>query len=548
MCLCGCRFYNMKYQILSLVVGLFGVQFCTGQADPGMPKLVDRGGVVQLYVDDKPFLVLGGEVNNSSSSNIEYLKPIWQQARALNFNTLVTPVSWELVEPKEGLFDFALVDSLIGNARKNDLHLVILWLASWKNGMSSYIPLWVKENYKKYPRIKLQQGYTQEVLSTLAEANWRADARAFGSLMKHIRAIDGKEHTVIMVQVENEVGVLGDSRDRSDEANVAFNGSVPKELIHYLEKNKDSLLPDGIKKYWAAGGFRTSGSWTEVFGKTMYCDELFMAWNYAGYVNRVAEAGKKEYPIPMYANCWLDPVDDPKPGDFPSGCPEARLMDVWRSRQTGIDMVSPDLYAAEFDFRCRQYTRLGNPLFIPEMNSSDDGARNIFVAIGKYNAIGVSPFGIDHLRDPERSGFTKSYGMVGQLAGRILEAQAKKELIGFVVDEKNPVVTCEMNGYRLEISLDELFGHKATLGYGLVMADGDHSFIGSGSGFRVRFFPGDKNSKAAVGIGGSDEGVFKDGVWIAGRRLNGDEDDQGRAWRFSSFQTAIEKCMVYTYE
>ena len=280
----------------------------------------------------------------------------------------------------------------------------------------------------------------------------------------------------------------------------------------------------------------------------MYCDELFMAWNYAGYVNKVAAAGKKEYPIPMYANCWLDPVDNPKPGDFPSGCPEARLMDVWRSRQTALDMLAPDLYASEFDYRCQLYTRLGNPLFIPEMNSSDDGARNIFVAIGKYNAIGVSPFGIDHIKDPEKSGFSKSYGILSQLAPQILEKELKKQVIGFVIDEKNPVVTFEMNGYKLEISLDELFGHKSTLGYGIVMADSENKFTGAGSGFRVRFFPLDKDSKTIIGVGNVDEGTFKDGVWIPGRRLNGDEDDQGRAWRFGFWQTAIEKCTVYKYE
>jgi beta-galactosidase GanA len=532
----------MKRSIIIITTFVCTIQFCRAQNDPGMPKLVKQDGVTQLYVDQKPFLMLSGELNNSSSSSMEYMKPIWKQVTALNFNTLVTPLSWELVEPKEGTFDFSLVDSLIINARENNLHLVFLWLASWKNGMSSYMPLWVKENYKKYPRIKIKDGETREVLSTLAEANWQADSKAFAALMKHIREFDGGNHTVVMMQVENEVGVLDDSRDRSEIANAAFNAPVPKELISYLVKNKENLLPDGIKKYWEANGFKTTGNWEEVFGKSMYTDELFMAWNYAGYVNKVAEAGKKEYPIPMYANCWLDPVDNPKPGDFPSGCPEARLMDVWHSRQTGLDMLAPDLYASEFDYRCQLYTRLGNPLFIPEMNSSDDGAHNIFVAIGKYNA-----FGIDHL-NAEKSAFSKSYGILGQLAPMILEKQRKKQVIGFVVDEKNPVVTCEMNGYKVEISLDELFGHKSTLGYGIVMADGENKFTGAGSGFRVRFFPLEEDSKTIIGVGNVDEGTFKDGVWIPGRRLNGDEDDQGRAWRFGFFQTAIEKCTVYKYE
>jgi beta-galactosidase GanA len=534
--------------VVAIALMFLNIASSHAQSDAGMPKFVKNNGVTQLYVDQKPFLMLSGELNNSSSSSIDYMKPIWKQVKALNFNTLVTPLSWELVEPKEGEFDFSLVDSLILNARQNNLHLVFLWLASWKNGMSSYIPLWVKQNYKKYPRVKTQGGYTQEVLSTFGDASWQADSKAFAMLMKHIKEFDGTNHTVVMMQVENEVGVLGDSRDRSDAANAAFNADVPKELISYLVKNKDRLLPDGIKKYWEANGFKTKGTWEEIFGKSMYTDELFMAWNYAGYVNKVAAAGKKEYPIPMYANCWLDPVDNPKPGDFPSGCPEARLIDVWKARQTGLDMLSPDLYASEFAYRCEKYTRDGNPLFIPEMNSSDDGARNIFVAIGKYNAIGVSPFGIDHMKDPDKFLFTKSYDVLEQLYPQILAKEPLKEVIGFVVDKKDSIITTEMNGYKVEISLDELFGHKSSMGYGVVMADGEGKFIGAGSGFRVRFFPLQKDSKTIIGVGSVDEGQYKDGVWIPGRRLNGDEDDQGRAWRFGFWQVAIEKCSVYKYE
>jgi hypothetical protein len=223
-------------------------------------------------------------------------------------------------------------------------------------------------------------------------------------------------------------------------------------------------------------------------------------------------------------------------------------MDIWKARTTAIDIFAPDLYVSDFDYRCQRFTQLGNPLFIPEMNSGDEGARNIFIAIGKYHAIGVSPFGIDHIRDAETSGFSKSYDILGQLTPLILENQAKKTIVGFVVDDKNPIVTCEMGGYRLEISRDELFGNKSTIGYGVVMMDGTSGFIGAGRGFRVKFYPLEKNSKTIIGIANIDEGNFKDGVWYPGRRLNGDEDGQGEAWRFGSFQINIEKCRIYTHE
>ena len=511
----------------------------------GMPRLFKQADITQLYVDEKPFLILGGELNNSTSSNMGYMVPIWKQIKALNMNTALTPLSWDLIEPKEGRFDFDLVDSLILGARKNKLHLVFLWLASWKNGMSSYMPLWVKQNYKKFPRAKILNGQTMEILSPLAESNWTADSKAFSALMKHIRVFDGTIHTVLMMQVENEVGILSDSRDRSGIANSAFEAPVPKQLINYLLTNKVNLVPE-ISNLWAANGNKTSGSWEAIFGKGKACDEIFMAWYYAAYVSKVAETGKKEYPIPMYANAWLNQGVDPKPGDYPSGGPLAHVLDIWKANAPYVDLFAPDLYVAEFDERCQKFTQIGNPLFIPEMNSSEDGARNIFIAIGKYNAIGVSPFGIDHARDT--MAFNRNYSILGQLSPLILEKQVKKEIMGFALDEKNPTISCEMGGYRLEISLDEIFGHKAKTGYGIVMTNGAHQFIGGGGGFRVQFYPISKEGAAIIGISDVDEGSFKDGKWIMGRRLNGDENDQGRAWRFSSWQPGIEKCKVYRYE
>src|SRR2546430_3234611 len=119
------------------------------------PYLREQGSATQLIVEGKPFLVLGGELHNSSSSSLEYMRPIWERLVALKLNTVLAPVSWELIEPEEGVFDFTLVDGLIQDARRHDLRLIFLWFGSWKNGMSSYIPLWVKQDYRRFPRLKV---------------------------------------------------------------------------------------------------------------------------------------------------------------------------------------------------------------------------------------------------------------------------------------------------------------------------------------------------------------------------------------------------------
>lgn len=508
----------------------------------GRPQLRRHGSATQLIVDGNPFLVIGGELRNSSSSSIAYMQPIWQRMRALNINTVLTPVAWELIEPTEGSFDFTLVDDLIRAARSHDLRLIMLWFGSWKNGMSSYIPVWVKQDSARFPRVKLHTGETIEVLSTLAEANWQADARAFAALMRHLAEFDSQEHTVIMVQVENEVGVLGDTRDRCDAANSGYAGPIPPELPAYLQAHQHELVPE-IHQRWDAGGNRASGSWEDVFGVGPATDEIFMAWNYARYLDNVTAAGKAAYDLPMFVNAWLNKPAE-TPGDYPCGGPLPHVLDIWLAGCPQIDLLTPDIYQTNFAAWCQKYTQRGNPLFIPEMNWGEDGARNIFYAIGQHNAIGTSPFAVDSLDNPAHTPLSQSYAILQQLAPIILEHQGSGATVGFLLDRAQPSVTHQLGEYELEISLDEIFSFNADIGYGLIIAVAPDTFIGAGSGFRVAFRPSTPGA-AQVGIATVDEGTYRDGEWVAGRRLNGDENDQGRRWRFAPQRLAIERCTVY---
>jgi hypothetical protein len=403
----------------------------------------------------------------------------------------------------------------------------------------------VKKDYKRFPRVRLQDGSTPEVLSTLGAASWAADAKAFGALMRHLKEFDGKENTVLMVQVENEVGVLGDSRDRSEPANAAFGKEVPKALMDDLKKNRSALYPD-LKTRWEAAGARTSGTWEQVFGVGPETDEIFMAWHYASYVEQIAAAGKAEYPIPLFANTWLSNPDH-KPGNWPSGGPEPHVLDIWRAAAPHLDFLSPDIYQPNFEEWCRRYKHAGNPLFIPEMQRGADGARNVFYAIGQHDAIGTSPFAVDSMEDVKQAPLGKSYEVLAQLAPVILKHQGKGEIAGFLLDKAHPSVKAQLGGYELEISLDSIFGFNAETGYGLIIATGPDEFMGAGSGFRVAFStktPGPK----LVGIGTIDEEVYLERAWSPGRRLNGDENDQGQRWRFSPRELGIERCTVYRYE
>jgi hypothetical protein len=428
------------FTLTLLAAGASG--FAASPTDNSSPHLELHHGIKQLYVDGKPFLVLSGELGNSAASSAAWMEPIWPQLAHRNLNTVIASVTWQMIEPVEGRFDFSSVDNCIYGARTSNLHLVFLWFASWKNGQSSYPPDWVKNDPQRFPWAKDGFGNTMNILSTFSDALGVADAKAFAALMRHIREVDGKNHTVLMMQVENEVGIVGDSRDRSAAANAAFVKPVPRDLMNYLVQHKATLAPE-LLEVWAANGNKTAGTWEEVFGpgkaptykvygpdltdekKNLYwkqlnwaSDEFFMAWRYSTFANRVAAAGKAEYSIPMYCNAWQQQPGCPRPGEYPSGGPVPQVNDIWRCGAPNLDFLAPDLYIPEFDWDCARYTRNGNPLFIPEANTGGSAPGNALIALIKYNGIGYSPFGIERERPGGRGGFG---------GGRSREAQGTNE-------------------------------------------------------------------------------------------------------------------------
>jgi beta-galactosidase GanA len=249
------RFVGLSLLLLSLTL--------SAAESSGQPRLEKRGSAIQLIVDGTPVLILGAELHNSSSSSLDYMAPIWPKLKALPLNTVLTPLSWELVEPEEGRFDFSLLDGLLRQAREHNMRVVFLWLAAWKNGMSSYAPLWVKSDLHRFPRV-LRNRNGVEILSTFSKGLVEADSKAFGRVMRHIREVDSSNHTVLMMQVENEVGILGDARDHSDPANRAFESAVPSELTHYLLANRASLYPE-LRDLWEQNGAKISGTWEQIF-------------------------------------------------------------------------------------------------------------------------------------------------------------------------------------------------------------------------------------------------------------------------------------------
>lgn len=489
-----------------------------------LPFLQKKGAVSQLIVDGKPFLILGGELHNSSSSNLDYLEPVWPQLKEMNLNTVLAAVSWQLTEPEENKFDFSLVDGLIEKAREHDLKLVLLWFGSWKNGLSHYVPSWIKMDSDRFPRVILDNGKATETLSPFGMESRKADAKAFAAFMSHLKKVDARERTVIMIQVENEVGVLGAVRDYSEIANSAFHQNVPKTLIDGLKKHADELHPQ-LRENWERNDSRQVGSWIEVLGDSYHTEEFFMAWQYAVYINAVSAAGKAEYALPMFVNAWIVQPDDKRPGDYPSGGPQAHLHDIWRIAAPDIDMLCPDIYLPDFPSIVDNYSHSWNPLFIPESFSGEPGAANAFYAIGKHAGIGYSPFGIDGNRgDPSASTLAKAYQVLGQLTPVITSAQSENRITAFTLSTQNNQFTEELGGYKVTASLNQDRRTGAYLsehGYGLVIWEKNNDFVIAGSNITVTFIP-DSPGPQMAGFLSIYEGEYMDGIWKSGRLLNGD--------------------------
>ena len=549
--------------ILALLVLACG----TGHAAPELPYLRKQGTATQLIVDGQPFLIRGGELGNSSGEP-DYLKPSWPKLSAMNLNTVVAPVYWDVLEPVEGKFDFATVDGLLADARASDLRLVLLWFGTWKNSMSCYAPAWVKLDPARFPRAQDAAGRGLEILSPLQAGGRDADARAFAALMRHLKASD-PAHTVIMVQVENEIGLIPEARDRSPAAEQAYAAPVPAALMNYLAKNHAQLAPE-LLAVWTAAGGKVSGTWAEVFGAGSAGEEIFMAWQFATYTQAVAAAGKAELALPMYVNAALIRPGY-QPGQYPSAGPLPHLIDVWRAAAPALDFLAPDIYFQNFSYWARLYTRGGNPLFIPEAMRSPEAAVNGLYAFGALDAMGFSPFAIESNTEPAAGFLTASFDLVRQLTPLLGEKQGRGLTAGFLqesVESKQPQQV-RLGRWIFHASFERAAPPQLADGLavvvgaensalaaggragsapagGLAIALGDDEFLFAGIGLTITFDPAEGGPLQA-GLLSVEEGRYVDGQWQHIRWLNGDQTHQGRHVRLEPGRFSLQRVKLYHY-
>ncbi len=503
-----------------------------------IPQLVQKNGKFALMVDSSPFLILGGQANNSSNYPAA-LDKVWPAIKDMNANTLVMPVAWEQVEPVEGHFDFSFVDTLVKQAREHNVRLGILWFGTWKNTGPNYTPSWVKTDNKRFPRLTNKDGSTSYALSPLYDTTREADKKAYVELVRHIKAIDGRQHTVIILQVENEVGVYGAARDYSPKADALMNQAVPDALVRKMGKQP--------------------GSWHQVFGDD--ADEFFHAWSIARYVDDIAAAGKAVYPLPTYMNDALKDPLNPKsvPGSYASGGPTYNVLDIYKVAAPHIDILAPDTYTPTSDSveaTLKLYARPDNALYVAESGNRAVYARYVFSALGRQ-AIGVDPFGFDYTGysnyplgektwGPDQ---VKPFGTVYSLFRPLERVWPKLSFEGQVwgVSEPDdhsgqdldlgPNWSARVTYRQWQFGMPE-WDPQNKNGYpdgsdvpsgGVAVAKlSDNEFLVAGINARISFGAGPANKDKGMLLDRVEEGHYdKAGNWVFERVWNGDQTDYG---------------------
>lgn len=514
--------------IIALVIGALTLLASGGPAAAEgvpMPRIVSAHGRYELLVDGKPYLVLGAQVNNSSNYPA-MLPAVWPAMAQMHVNTVIMPIAWEQIEPKEGAFDFSFLDLFLTQAREHGLHAVLLWFGTWKNSSPAYAPEWVKLDDSRFPRVVDPQGRRMPSLSPLAAATLAADRAAFVALMRHLKAAD-PEHTVIMVQVENETGTYGCVRDYSPRAQRLFAGPVPRQLVAALKMH--------------------GGTWREVFGAQ--ADEFFHAWNIARFVQQVAAAGKAVYPLPMYVNAALrDPLHPGAPITYESGGPTDDALGVWKAGAPAIDLIAPDIYMPDYARYIKVldlYHRADNALFVAETGSALPYARYLFTALG-HQGIGFSPFGMDFTgysnyplgaREVDAKTlqpFALEYRLIGPIAAEIADVSYRGDLFGVAEDSAVHAQTIRLGKWLAVVSYGlPMFGNQVPPGNVvpeggvLVGRLGRDEFLVTGLHARVAFELADAKSGKQMQYARVEEGSYVDGVWKVLRVWNGDQVDWG---------------------
>lgn len=518
---------------LAGAVALLSLPAALRAQDAPLPRIESSNGRHALIVDGAPYLALGAQANNSSNYPA-MLPKVWPMVERLHANTLEIPVAWEQIEPVEGRFDFGYLDALLPQARARGVRLVLLWFATWKNTAPNYTPAWVKTDNRRFPRMRTKDGKPHYALSPHHRSTLEADKKAFVALMRYLKERD-PQHTVILVQPQNEVGVYDQARDHSAEAERLFAGAIPADLARKTGRR---------------------GTWAQAFGDG--ADAAFNAWYTARYIDEIAAAGQAVKDLPMFTNAAVgDPFAAPGKAGGASGGPDWQVIDVWKAAAPHIDIVGPDLYgrdAKNYIQFLKHYARPDNALIVPETGNAAEFARFLWPALG-HGAILWAPFGMDEtdysnhplgaerLDDATVEAFASKYALLAPMARGWARLAWRHPTWGTAKGAPAEWQSQVMGRWKVSASYGEWqFGSmdspwlKASpppwadqpVGGAAVIQVSPDQFLVAGSRVRVRFALAEEGGEEAGILVRAEEGTLDDDGSFRFRRVwNGDQTDYG---------------------
>ncbi len=505
----------MRTLATTLVLGLFlFLPSLSGQIVPEVPESKDRSphleefnGRTVFFVDGMPFVALGVEIpwrkliygkHSETLRGYDYLYPA---ARQMGLNMLKVPIKWSVVEPGKGVFDFSYVDHAKAMAEENKLKLVLGWFGHYASGDGTiyrnltsevFVPMDIIEDAETYPRAVDADGIPHHnTVSYDYEPILQREVDAFRAFMRHLREVDSEDHTILMIQVENEIAVFGSDRQNP--------------------------------KMWRDHSTNSN----RIFAERNFQDDLtFSAQRFSeNWIRRLSDAGRAVYPLPLFLNFVGGKVADWMIGGAPGehlpfyldNCPNIDFVGL--NLYTSADSSTNDLRAALERYRVGR-----NLPSITETNSGDDhvAPRLAYLSVGEFGSPIFAPWALNTSYPTRFEPYVLSDGTLANGAFALHECysslnKALPLIAAYGGSERTAVFMATHPGQTFS-QWKELGGIRVTVsgshnGQALVINTGLHKYfvIGYKCGVSLRY---PESGWLGIKLLKVEEGCFQSNTWV----------------------------------